>query len=116
MTGRAVVPGTTIALDVSEKSFQRMVLTQAGKRGWRFAHFLPATRHGQTATHMVGHPGFPDLVLAKAGVVLHREVKTVTGRVRPAQKDWLAALGQPYPLGVWRPTDWPRIIAELDAA
>lgn len=111
-----IAAGSTIPLTVSEASFQRMILTQARARRWMIAHFLPAVRGGVTATHMVGDPGFPDLVLARDGVVLHREVKTHTGRLRPAQKEWLNALGAGDTDGVWRPNDWPRILAELDGA
>lgn len=108
--------GSTLPLTTSEDSLQRMIITQAHGRGWLVAHFLPATRHGVVATHMDGDNGFPDLVLAKNGVVLHREVKSHAGRLRPTQKDWLNALGPGETVGTWRPGDWRRIIAELDGA
>ena len=61
---------------------------------------------------MQGHIGFPDLVLAREGVVIFAELKAEKGRLRPDQEKWIAALGACY---VWRPSDWPAILQILDA-
>jgi hypothetical protein len=58
---------------------------------------------------MSGDPGFPDLVLARGGVVLHVELKSEKGKVRPEQSEWLAELGGE----IWRPSDWPGIQERL---
>lgn len=99
---------------MDEASFLRIVRTQAMARGWYVAHFKPSLINGRWATHMVGKPGFPDLVLAKEETVLFRELKTNTGRLSPEQREWLAHLGNLG--GVWRPRDYPLIITELEAA
>lgn len=59
-------------------------------------------------------PGFPDLVLLAPTRVLWRELKTMRGRVRPEQKVWLAELqARGEDARIWRPSDWPSILAEL---
>lgn len=51
-------------------------------------------------------PGFPDLVLIKAGRMLVRELKREGGRTTPAQNAWLAAYAQcGVDTGIWTPTD-----------
>jgi VRR-NUC domain-containing protein len=59
--------------------------------------------------------GLPDLIIVGKRV-LYRELKTQTGRLSAAQKEWiadLAAAGQD--VDVWRPADWHshRIAREL---
>jgi hypothetical protein len=58
-----------------------------------------------------GHPGFPDLVLARDGEVLFRELKTDRGRLTEAQRHSLEVLGGE----VWRPNDWSEVEATIDA-
>ena len=67
-----------------------------GKETWR----TPVAADGQ---------GFPDLVLARAGVVLFRELKTDIGKVSDEQAAWLQAVGGK----VWRPKMWSEIEREL---
>lgn len=100
---------------MKESDFQRQVLQFAVLRSWRVVHFRPArvTIRGQetyrTATQ--GHTGFPDLVIARKGVVIHAELKTEKGRLSDDQKKWRDALGETWRL--WRPSDWPAIEKEL---
>lgn len=105
---------TTVAplpLTVSEAQLQRAVIDYALLQGWRVVHYRPArTIHGYR-TALTGHPGAPDLLLARHGQVLHVELKRHNGRVTPDQRLWLAALGTSARL--WRPQDWPTIVAEL---
>lgn len=101
----------------SEASFQRTVAEAARIAGWRVAHF-PASlsvrgRH-LTAT-AYDAAGFPDLTLAhpERGLMF-REVKTDSGAIRPAQREWLRTLrAAGADAGIWRPQDWPRILMEL---
>lgn len=99
-------------LRLSEDQFLQRVIETAKWHHWQVTHFravqLPS---GEWATPLQGDAGFPDLALARAGVVLLAELKTDTGRVEPAQKRWLAEAG-PYGR-VWRPRDWPQVLAEL---
>jgi hypothetical protein len=61
-------------------------------------------------------PGFPDLVLVRAGdPVIYAELKLGGKHPTPAQAAWLDALRQAQGCEVylWRPHDWPRIEARL---
>lgn len=63
-------------------------------------------------------PGFPDLVIAGPGGHLFRELKTRTGKLSPAQQQWIERLGSAgADVAVWRPADLTsgRIQAELEA-
>lgn len=60
---------------------------------------------------MQGDRGFPDLVLAKNGVVILAELKTDTGRLGQGQPEWAEQIGTQYRL--WRPKDMEQIKAEL---
>jgi hypothetical protein len=99
-------------LKMSEDDWQARITDTAELHGWRWAHFRAAqVRPGQWATPQSGHPGFPDLVLARDGVLIVPENKTDEGRFRPGQPEWLEALGTHGRL--WRPRNWPEIHAEL---
>jgi hypothetical protein len=61
-------------------------------------------------------PGWPDLVLWRAGQFLVAELKSARGRLRPEQRDVLATLAAAgVDARVWRPADWPEIEALLTA-
>jgi heme exporter protein D len=60
--------------------------------------------------------GFPDLVIAGPTLVIFAELKTETGRVSPAQQEWLDILTMSgTPAYVWTPSDWPVIERMLTA-
>lgn len=100
---------------LSEADFQRRVMDAARVAGYRVAHFRPAlTQRGRWVTPMSGDTGFPDLVLAKGGVVLCAELKRDGGKPTPEQLLWLDALGDHGRL--WRPSDWPQMLADLGVA
>lgn len=95
-----------------ETQFQDAVIQAAQAAGWLVMHTRPAMdSRGHWSTPLQGNPGFPDLVLARAGVVLIRELKTTTGELFPAQQRWGAELGDLW--GVWTPNDWDTIRAEI---
>lgn len=103
MTGRARAEHA-----LTEAAFQQRVIDLAKLRGWRVAHFRPArTQRGNWVTPMAGHPGFPDLVIAKPGHLVIAELKTERGQLGPGQAEWLDALGEHGRL--WRPSDWDEI-------
>lgn len=91
-------------------------LARAG--GWRMAHFRDSRRE-VTGGRFVGDSGavgFPDVVLvhAASGQVLYRELKRMSGYLRPEQREWLQALVDAgEDAGVWRPCDLERIEREL---
>lgn len=97
--------------DLSEEDLQTRILQAATLYGWRAAHFRPARTAKGWRTPMSGDPGFPDLVLARAGVLIVPELKSRRGRTSPDQDLWLEALGDHARL--WRPADWPAIQNEL---
>jgi len=101
-----------ITLPVSEKAFQLKVVQYAYLKGWHVAHFTPAkVRENVWVTPQTGHTGFPDLVLARRGVVLFLELKTERGVATDGQKAWLTELGE---LGrLYRPSDWDKIMIDL---
>lgn len=101
-----------LALTLSEADWQRRVVDAAAALGCHVFHARPAQiRPGQWVTPMAGHPGFPDLVIARDGWVICPELKRIGGRVSPAQKRWLDALGSHG--RVWFPNQWDAVLAEL---
>jgi hypothetical protein len=98
-------------LHMTEGEFTETVIELAKFRGWQVSHFRPAmTEHGWR-TPLAGHKGFPDLALARNGVVILAELKTEKGRVTKEQEKWAAAIGAQYRL--WRPRDLETIGEEL---
>ena len=98
---------------MSEADWTRRVIDTAKLYGWHCVHFLPARTNKGWATALQGDKGFPDLVLAKSGCVLHAELKTDTGRVRKDQIEWAKEIGPSYRL--WRPRDWDIVLHELSS-
>jgi hypothetical protein len=99
-------------LTLTEAEFQSKVIARARARGWLAHHCRPCQRgDGSWRTTIEGNAGFPDLVLARPGQVLFRELKTPEGRLTPAQAHWLSVLPDS---GLWRPGDWPEVEAVID--
>lgn len=98
-------PTPQIPLSLSEADFQRIVVDYAQLMRWHWCHYFPlANKRGRYQTPVSGHPGCPDIILAKNGRVLLVELKTSGGRLRPGQMGWLAEAGEHG--RVWRPSDW----------
>jgi hypothetical protein len=99
---------------ISENNFQKQVIQMAHIRGWKVAHFRPARvivkgkETWRTPVSADGE-GFPDLVLARRGTVLFRELKSDAGVISKEQQAWLIECGG----RVWRPDMWPTIEREL---
>lgn len=116
-----MIAPNALELRMSEREWQSRVLEAARLYGWRIAHFRPAPdprRGGAWRTPMEGDPGFPDLVLAKRGLVIFAELKTETGRLTTGQAAWLAELPPAAMCArthVWRPSDWPEVVRILSA-
>lgn len=89
-------------LPISEAQFTNTVIELAKFRGWKVAHFRPAQTARGWRTPMSGDVGFPDLVLARDGVVIFAELKSDSGRLRKEQIEWAAHLPGAY---IWRPKD-----------
>ncbi|MFD5089379.1 hypothetical protein ACFWMR_02170 [Amycolatopsis thailandensis] len=102
---------TAARFEMSEQDLQQRILDVAELYGWRRIHHRPAKTAKGWRTPMQGDPGFPDLVLARDGVVIVAELKSRRGQPTDDQKLWLEALGAHARL--WRPVDWPAIEQEL---
>jgi hypothetical protein len=97
---------------MSEAELMEAVIRAARLHGWLVHHDRPGLdRRGRWRTAVQGDAGFPDLVLARAGVVLVVECKSATGRLDPAQRAWLLATGG----RVVRPRHLDRMLALLAA-
>jgi len=103
----------------SEAHFEQRVVKMADLYGWCGRHErnsedargIHTLRHGG---HVCGL-GWPDWVFFKEGYPpKFRELKSDLGRLGPRQQWYQAkfrACG--FDVGVWRPRDWPRIVAEF---
>lgn len=78
---------------------------------WAVTHARPARTSKGFRTAIQGHPGAPDLLLARNGVVWLWELKGPTGRLTSEQRDWARQLGQFYRL--LRPADWDWMVSIL---
>lgn len=97
---------------LSESAFQQRIIDYAHLRQWLVMHTRPAKTDKGWRTPITGDVGFPDLVLARRGVVWFFEVKSAKGKVAPEQGAWLDALGRTLSnqrceqVRVVRPSDW----------
>lgn len=83
---------------VSERDFQETVIEMAQVYGWK-VYYVPDSRRSPS--------GYPDLTLVRNGVIHFWELKTEKGRIKPAQQEWLDALGTWGRL--YRPSDMDEI-------
>ena len=97
--------------------------------GWHVHHDRPARTEKGWRTAIQGHAGFPDLVLAKGGWMITRELKGRRERLSDAQWVWARKLsGDPdwieqpdadpveravWLFDVWRPKDFSTLIVPL---
>lgn len=116
-------PLTAPPQHATERGFQDAVVQLAQYFGWRVAHFGTAqtgSGHYTTPCRYDGK-GFPDLVLVNPGrgLVWFRELKAGKRPHRdlePEQREWQVALaGACANVDVWRPSDWPDIVAALSS-
>ena len=87
-----------------EADLQQAIIDLAGMLGWLVYHTHDSRRSRE---------GFPDLVLVRERVIW-AELKSVTGVVSAAQKEWIDRLGGlDEEVYVWRPRDWPGAIVDI---
>lgn len=97
---------------VNEAAWQSRVIGAARAFGWRVFHPKPARLpNGRMVTAQDGHVGFPDLVLARNGVVILAELKQDGRYPGPEQRAWRDAIGDQW--RCWRPKDWADVEATL---
>lgn len=123
---------------ITEEAWQKVVIDYARLNGWRVAHFRAArTAAGGWRTPVEADgEGFPDLVLVRGPELIFAELKSSTGKARPAQVGWLEALSaigdaadrawrasaEPGAVDLrvdvvlWRPEDWPVVEERLRRA
>ena len=96
-------------LNQTEKQFQRAVQEYARIRGWLDFHDLFSKGK---------RPGWPDLVLLRAGQMIFAELKSAKGQLTDNQRHVLGLLEAverevgftgAFSVHVWRPADWPEI-------
>ena len=101
---------------MTERDWQGQVIELARTFGWMVQHSRPAQvgTEGRWVTPITGDVGFPDLVLAHRtkGLVL-AELKTETGRMATAQKEWRDTLAGHVEYYLWRPSDLPSVVRRL---
>ncbi|MEI2617443.1 MAG: hypothetical protein V9F06_07400 [Thermomicrobiales bacterium] len=103
---------SAVARHMSEAELMANVIARASHAGWHVMHindrlYRLAAKEGR-GDAMIGGRGFPDLVLARAGLVIFAELKATIGRLAPEQSEWLAALdpgicSSRHRVVVWRP-------------
>jgi hypothetical protein len=71
---------------VTENELKTVVLDMAYKRGWYVYHATQGRRRGSQGK------GYPDLTLARDGIVLWFELKQENGSMREKQRAWAKQL------------------------
>ncbi|WP_327375830.1 VRR-NUC domain-containing protein [Streptomyces sp. NBC_01216] len=92
----------------SEEQWRRKVREIAARYGWRLQYHTADSRRSDA--------GWPDEVFGHLGQrrTLFVEFKTDTGRLRPAQREWLAHLADSgFEVAVWRPRDLHSVLRVL---
>mgnify|MGYP001585300537 FL=1 len=94
---------------VSHKAWQRTVLATARQFGWK-PYWTWYSVHSPA--------GFPDLVLVRLDRLVFAELKTETGKITPAQQEWLDILEPLAQEGrievyVWRPSQFEEVATIL---
>lgn len=101
----------------TEAEFSREVVKVARAAGWRVMHVSTA-RSGDQWTTPTSVRGWPDWTLWRPGKggLLFREMKAERGTVSDKQAAVIESLrAAGCDAGVWRPSDWDRILVELEA-
>lgn len=93
-----------VALETSEKAFQRAVTDEAERRGWKWHHQTISKR---------SKSGWPDLVLMRERIIF-AELKSESGTLEAEQANWRDRIqlagGEWY---LWRPSMWCEIVEVL---
>lgn len=85
-----------VASKMPEKELQAQVIEMGKAHRW-MVYFTHDSRRSPG--------GFPDLVLVRKDRLVFAELKTMKGRFRPGQWEWLNCLDNHAEVYVWRPID-----------
>ena len=104
--GLATAPVRGLSRDICEDDFLTHIRRIARQHGWACYHTYCSKR---------SEPGFPDLVLCNGQSILFVEAKTNVGKLTKDQQAWLSLLEHTglVEVHIWRPKDWPAIVARL---
>lgn len=101
---------------ISEEAHQTQVINMARAFGWHVAHFRTVRVQRKDGTYYYATPvqadgeGFPDLVLVRGNRVIFAELKRESGKVEPAQLQWIEKLNPtPAEVYLWRPSDMDEV-------
>ena len=112
MTKNRLTPEQKALRLIKEKDWQKHVMEMAKANGWLFYHApdnKPINGRVQNIT-----AGFPDLVLIKPPFVIFAELKRETGKLSPAQENWLYLLkASGQEAYVWRPSQINEVLKLL---
>lgn len=100
---------------VDEKGWGRFVESHATSRGWGWFHVSQSTIQLKSGKRVGDGKvrGMPDYLLWRDRFIA-RELKTDRGKLSAAQQDVIAAWAAAgVDVGVWRPRDLERVLAEL---
>lgn len=93
---------TTKPHRATELACEDTIVRAAKLGGWRVhAERASRTASGRHATAIKGHKGWPDLVLAREGIVIVAELKRKPNKVEDDQRAWLSQLNAAVPTFVW---------------
>jgi hypothetical protein len=103
-----LTPAERSLRNITEAQWQRTVTDLATLGGWLWYH-SPANRPVRGRVQNIV-AGFPDLTLVRGSRILFFELKRQTGRVTPAQIEWLAALAAAgAEVHILRPSDTEKV-------
>lgn len=99
--------------NISEASFQKMVIQIAQSNGWKYYH-PPDNIPNKQGKRQNIVSGYPDLTLVRGERLIFAELKRNTGYASKEQKEWIEALStakaEAY---IWKPKDLHTIIKLL---
>lgn len=104
---------TTKNIEISEASWQKMVIQLAVSKGWKYYH-PPDNIPNKAGKRQYVVAGYPDLTLVKDNRLLFIELKRNLGKTTKEQVEWLEALKKAgAEVYVWRPKDYNEVVQVL---
>lgn len=102
---------------ITEAQFQKQIEELASRLGWQWVHFeRMGNDQGRWRTPARGPlgKGFPDLFLVKGAAAIFIEVKAQRGVFSDEQRAVRMILEKVHPYYIFRPNDWPQVMAVLN--